>query len=152
MQGRASRRDARGGRGVGFDGMGGKAPHNPCIPCTSLGVHGMQGRASRRDARGGRFPPPTTTLPSLAPLKGCMGCKAVHPEGMQEVRDYLPRRGAKPHMQSNYPHPNEPHRIQPSWAGSPKGIKEAVEFYSQLSGVPPNSSEAYGTNETLYGH
>ncbi|BDA51926.1 hypothetical protein COCOBI_pt-2330 (chloroplast) [Coccomyxa sp. Obi] len=30
------------GRGVGFDGMGGKAPHNPCIPCTPKGVHGMQ--------------------------------------------------------------------------------------------------------------
>ncbi|BDA51818.1 hypothetical protein COCOBI_pt-1050 (chloroplast) [Coccomyxa sp. Obi] len=65
-----------GGRGVGFDGMGGKAPHNPCIPCTPLGVHGMQGRASRRDARGGEVPSPNHNP--------CMGCKAVHPEGMQE--------------------------------------------------------------------
>ncbi|BDA51934.1 hypothetical protein COCOBI_pt-2420 (chloroplast) [Coccomyxa sp. Obi] len=62
----------RGGRGVG------EVPspnHNPCIPCTPLGVHGMQGRASLRDARGGRFPPPTTARTSHAPLKGCKGCK-----------------------------------------------------------------------------
>ncbi|BDA51821.1 hypothetical protein COCOBI_pt-1080 (chloroplast) [Coccomyxa sp. Obi] len=72
--------DARGGRGVGFDGMGVRWPP-PAIE--GAGAWGRfppptTTRASRRDARGGRFPSLSQRTPASAGGRGRMGHIAVN--------------------------------------------------------------------------